>query len=236
MEINIKLAVFCISLVLFLIPLSQVFAQHTELYLTVNKHNITVGEAVSGKVTVKLYASYGGTPSSCHTSIIFEGGHAPGSSPLSFDCSHDPSKTTENYTQCSKSFTHVYDTSGKKTLSASVSHYGLINQKRVTINVTKKTTPTAIDDLESPIEATTTAKIVERTIKIIYGLLTVLLVLIIMIGGFFYLTSAGDPQRISKGKQIIVYGIIGFGIMVISRGIIEFIFLILGIDNQITLF
>ena len=222
-------------LILLLAPCSQAFAQQAEIYLTVNRHNIFVGDAISGQATVKLYEGYGGTASQCHVSIAFESG-AGGGLNLGFDCEYDPVASSKNYTVCEKKFTHVYDTAGEKQLTVSASHGGLIAQKRTTIVVSHRSSPTVTSTFGPAIEATTTAKIVERVIKIVYGLFTVLLVLIIMIGGFVYLTSAGKPEQITRGKKILIYGIVGFAIMVLSRGIIEFIFLVLGIDNQITLF
>ena len=56
------------------------------------------------------------------------------------------------------------------------------------------------------------------------------MVLLIMIGGFTIMTAAGNPEKITKGRKIIIYAIIGFAIMAISRGILALIYLILGIN------
>jgi len=50
-----------------------------------------------------------------------------------------------------------------------------------------------------------------------------------MIGGFMFLTSSGNPNQITKAKEIITYAIIGITIMALARGIIEFIKLVLDI-------
>jgi len=39
----------------------------------------------------------------------------------------------------------------------------------------------------------------------------------IVFGGFYYVTAAGDPERVGKGRQFIIYALIGFIIALLAR-------------------
>jgi len=51
----------------------------------------------------------------------------------------------------------------------------------------------------------------------------VVLVILIIIAGFYMITGAGDPQKIEQGKNIITAGIIGFIIIAVAFLIVRFI-------------
>jgi hypothetical protein len=60
-------------------------------------------------------------------------------------------------------------------------------------------------------------------IMYIFGHAIVLLVLFILIGAYVLTTSGGNTQRIKLGKNIIVWAIIGYIVMLLARGVIIFI-------------
>jgi hypothetical protein len=47
--------------------------------------------------------------------------------------------------------------------------------------------------------------------------------LMILIGVFNIMTSAGEPNKVKTGKNYILYAAIGLGILLLARGIIAFI-------------
>jgi len=51
---------------------------------------------------------------------------------------------------------------------------------------------------------------------VFYVLLAVVVVMIV-IGGFYFVTAAGDPERASKGRQLIIYALIGLIIALLAR-------------------
>ena len=75
-------------------------------------------------------------------------------------------------------------------------------------------------ELVNPLNATSVEAIIERVVNFIYWLGIYLTPLMVIIGGFYFLTSAGDPKRIETAKKIILYAIIGFVIILLSKGII----------------
>ena len=59
--------------------------------------------------------------------------------------------------------------------------------------------------------------------KLIDFLLTIALIicpLMIVVGGFFFITSAGDPAKANKGRAIMIYAAIGLVIILISKGLV----------------
>ena len=61
---------------------------------------------------------------------------------------------------------------------------------------------------------------------IINGVISVLgivAVVAIILGGIQFLTANGDPGKVKKGKDIILYGIIGLVVVLISAAIVNFV-------------
>lgn len=61
-------------------------------------------------------------------------------------------------------------------------------------------------------------------IKVILGMLGVALVVLIIYGGFIWMTSLGEAQKIEKAKNIIKSSIIGVVIILSSYVITNFVF------------
>ncbi len=55
-----------------------------------------------------------------------------------------------------------------------------------------------------------------------------ILALMILIGGFQILTSRDNPEKITKGKTTITYAVIGFTIILISKGVALILLKIMG--------
>ena len=51
----------------------------------------------------------------------------------------------------------------------------------------------------------------------VFYILTTIVVIMIIAGGFIYLTAAGDPEKAGKGKSFIVYALIGLAIALFAR-------------------
>jgi len=56
-----------------------------------------------------------------------------------------------------------------------------------------------------------------------FAIVGVIGVVMIIIGGVYYATSQGDPQRIAKGKNTIMYGLIGLVIAVLAFAIVNYV-------------
>ncbi|MEK7580570.1 MAG: hypothetical protein AAB465_03115 [Patescibacteria group bacterium] len=65
--------------------------------------------------------------------------------------------------------------------------------------------------------------IIGRIINIVLGFLGLIAVVIIIIGGFMWMTSGGDEPKIKKAKDLILNGVIGLLIIVISYAAARFV-------------
>lgn len=66
-------------------------------------------------------------------------------------------------------------------------------------------------------------EIAASIINIMLGFLGILAVVIILIGGFKWMTAAGNEDQVGEAKKIIVAGIIGLVIILASWGIASFV-------------
>ncbi len=64
---------------------------------------------------------------------------------------------------------------------------------------------------------------VANVLNKIYALLGMIAVIMILIGGFNYVTSAGDESKIRKGKNTIVAAVVGLIIVILAYAITSFV-------------
>lgn len=64
---------------------------------------------------------------------------------------------------------------------------------------------------------------IANIINVVLGFLAILAVVIILIGGFKWMTAAGNEDKVGEAKKIIVAGIIGLVIILASWGIANFV-------------
>ncbi len=65
--------------------------------------------------------------------------------------------------------------------------------------------------------------IVKNVINVILGVLGVVAVFVIILGGFYFLTSQGDAAKVTKGKNTILYGVVGLVIALLAFAIVNFV-------------
>lgn len=64
---------------------------------------------------------------------------------------------------------------------------------------------------------------IAKLIRIFFGLLGLVAVIIIMYGGFTYMTSAGNPEKIDKAKKVLIGAVIGLIICLTAFAIVQFV-------------
>lgn len=65
--------------------------------------------------------------------------------------------------------------------------------------------------------------VVQNAINVILGVLGVVAVGVIILGGFYFLTSQGDAAKVTKGKNTILYGVVGLVIALLAFAIVNFV-------------
>ena len=62
-----------------------------------------------------------------------------------------------------------------------------------------------------------------KTINIISVIVGVIAVIMIIFGGFRYITSGGQPEKVTGAKNTILYGIVGLIIVAVAQIIVRFV-------------
>lgn len=65
--------------------------------------------------------------------------------------------------------------------------------------------------------------IVQNLLNTTFGVVGIIAVIMIIIGGFHYMTSQGSPEKVQKGKNTILYGIVGLIICLAAFAIVNFV-------------
>ena len=91
---------------------------------------------------------------------------------------------------------------------------------------------TAKNRLENPLgqDMDSPQKLIGRIINSVLGIVGSLALLMFVFGGLTWMTSSGNPEKIQKGKNIIVWAAIGLVIVFFAYGITRF--LIVGIRGS----
>ena len=64
---------------------------------------------------------------------------------------------------------------------------------------------------------------VENLVRILSVVVGIIAVIMIIVGGFHYITSGGDSNKVSTAKNTIIYAIIGLVIAVLAQVIVGFV-------------
>lgn len=65
--------------------------------------------------------------------------------------------------------------------------------------------------------------VVINIVNIIITLISIIAVIAIIFGGVQYMTSAGDPGKLKKAKDIILYAVIGLAVCILAAIIVNFV-------------
>jgi surface polysaccharide O-acyltransferase-like enzyme len=87
-------------------------------------------------------------------------------------------------------------------------------------------------EIPNPLEYDTLVELIEAITNFIFTLALVAAPLVFLIGGFVFLTSGGDANKIKQGKDIMVYAAIGFAIILSIKGLVGLIKQVLGVEEQ----
>lgn len=72
--------------------------------------------------------------------------------------------------------------------------------------------------------------IINQLFGLVRFILVILFIGVLMYGGFTYLTAGADDAKVANAKKILVSGIAGFIIAVLSPAIVQFVGRLLGVE------
>ncbi len=73
--------------------------------------------------------------------------------------------------------------------------------------------------LKNPLGSTSFIQIINNILNYLIYISIPILALMILIGGFQILTARDNPEKVNKGRHTIMYAVIGFIIILISKGV-----------------
>lgn len=89
---------------------------------------------------------------------------------------------------------------------------------------------------EPPTKYDTLSELIEALTNFIFVIALVAAPLVFLIGGFFFLTSGGDANKVQQGKNIMIYAAVGFAIILSVKGLVELIKNVLGVEESTVYF
>jgi uncharacterized membrane protein YidH (DUF202 family) len=78
-------------------------------------------------------------------------------------------------------------------------------------------------DLTDPLGERDVSTLVADIIKYVLGLVGVLALAMFIYGGFLWMTSGGAVEKVKKGKETLVWAVLGLALIFFSYAILEFI-------------
>lgn len=85
--------------------------------------------------------------------------------------------------------------------------------------------------IKNPLKAKTLEDVINNLIDFVFFLALIICPLVIIIGGFIFVTAGGDPKKIESGKKMIYYALIGLGIVILAKGFVMALKAILGVKK-----
>lgn len=76
-------------------------------------------------------------------------------------------------------------------------------------------------------------QLVFNVIRYVLGFLGVVAVVVIIIGGFMWMTAAGNEDKVAKAKKILTQGLIGLIIIMLAYAIAAFVMSLIRTGGQI---
>jgi len=65
--------------------------------------------------------------------------------------------------------------------------------------------------------------VIQQALAIVFAVIGAFAVLIVTVSGLRYVLSAGDPQKIARAKDGIIYSLVGLAIAIFAESIIYFV-------------
>lgn len=82
---------------------------------------------------------------------------------------------------------------------------------------------------KNPLTVTTFLELIDRLTGFLFLISSVLGVVMILVSAFMYMTSGGDPQKVTAAKNALLYALLGVLLAIVFLGIVPITCDILGI-------
>lgn len=93
----------------------------------------------------------------------------------------------------------------------------------ILIAVSSSVLVNTISNFIKPVDHDKVNEVIQNSFNLAYAVCGVIATAFIIYGGFAYLTSSGDPTKVRKGRQTLIYSIIGLLVVLLATAITNFI-------------
>lgn len=75
--------------------------------------------------------------------------------------------------------------------------------------------------ITNPLRAQSFDELILNIVNFLFTLAIPITIIMIIIGGFMFITASGEPSKIQQGKQLILWASVGLIVILLSRGLID---------------
>lgn len=83
-------------------------------------------------------------------------------------------------------------------------------------------------DIPNPLKVNSISALIDRLLTYVITIATILLPLAIIYAAYLFMTSGGDPEKVTEGRKTILYAVLGYALILISKGVAMIVAEILG--------
>lgn len=84
-------------------------------------------------------------------------------------------------------------------------------------------------ELENPLKYKDVKDLINAIIDFLFKLSIPLAGLLLIIGGFMMVMSAGDTWKLERAKNLLLYTVIGFALILLAKGLVQVLKSVLGV-------
>ncbi|HZX50241.1 MAG TPA: pilin, partial [Candidatus Paceibacterota bacterium] len=84
---------------------------------------------------------------------------------------------------------------------------------------------------KNPLKVGSLTELINRLIDFIFTVSLIVAPILLVIAGVVFMTAAGDSSRVGTARRMLMWTIVGFGIILISKGLVEVLRGILGVTG-----
>ncbi len=81
----------------------------------------------------------------------------------------------------------------------------------------------------NPLKAKTLTDLIDGIINFIFTIALAITPIMVIAGGFMFITGGGDPAKITQGKQLLLWTVVGLIVILLAKGLVAVLRSVLGI-------
>ena len=81
----------------------------------------------------------------------------------------------------------------------------------------------------NPLKAKTLTDLIDGIINFIFTIALAITPIMVIAGGFMFITGGGDPAKITQGKQLLLWTVVGLTVILLAKGLVAVLRSVLGI-------